>query len=229
VDFLAIERGRKPEPIADVLWGPAYDDRACERALLAAGTNFDRPLMLAEEAAELLARGKTVGRYAGAMEFGPRALGNRSILYQATDPSVNDWLNRALKRTEFMPFAPVTLADKAEDIYRGLARARQAAEFMTVTFECSQRLAEQAPAVVHVDGTARPQLVRRDTNPDYYDILAAYRRRTGLATVINTSFNMHEEPIVLSPDDAIRAAIQARLDALIMGPYLARFDTGGRA
>ena len=154
------------------------------------------------------------------MEYGPRALGNRSILYQATDPSVNDWLNKRLKRTEFMPFAPVTLAEFADQCYENLDGAKYAAKFMTITFNCSDWMKQHCPAVVHVDGTARPQLVDGDTNPSYVRILQEYHKLTGLPCVINTSFNMHEEPIVCSPADALRAFLEGGLDFLVMGSYL---------
>ena len=156
------------------------------------------------------------------MEYGPRALGNRSILYQPTDPSVNDWLNVLLKRTEFMPFAPSTLTEYADEHYEGLDRARNSARFMTITFDCTDRMKETCPGVVHIDGTARPQLVREEDNPSYYRIIDEFRKRTGIPTIINTSFNMHEEPIVCSPRDAIRAFRLGHLDYLAIGDFLVR-------
>jgi carbamoyltransferase len=154
------------------------------------------------------------------MEFGPRALGNRSILYPATDTSVNDWLNKQLGRNEFMPFAPVTLAEHASECYVNTEGAEFTSQFMTVTFECTEKMKRQSPAVVHVDGTARPQLISELINPRYYKILDEYHSRTGIPSLINTSFNMHEEPIVCSPGDAIRAFLQAGLDCLAIGDYL---------
>jgi carbamoyltransferase len=159
------------------------------------------------------------------MEYGPRALGNRSILYQATDPTVNDWLNRRLQRTEFMPFAPVTLEEFADQCYVNLDGARDAARFMTITFDCTDWMKKQCPAVVHVDGTARPQIIDKQANPSYHRILEEYRKLTGLPTLINTSFNMHEEPIVRTAEDAIRAYQAAGLDALVLGPFLVRAKT----
>jgi carbamoyltransferase len=154
------------------------------------------------------------------MEYGPRALGNRSILYQPTDSTVNDWLNKRLKRTEFMPFAPVTLDEFADQCYKNLDGARYAAKFMTITFGCTPWMKQRCPAVVHVDGTARPQLINQRTNPSYYRILQEYHKLTGLPSLINTSFNLHEEPIVCSPEDAIRAFRDGHLDYLAMGNYL---------
>jgi carbamoyltransferase len=169
-----------------------------------------------------------VARFDGRMEFGPRALGNRSILYPATEPEVNQWLNQRLNRTEFMPFAPVTLAEHAAELYENVEAVRYASEFMTVTSNCSARMRRESPAAVHVDGTARPQLVRRETNASLHQIISAYREQTGIATVINTSFNMHEEPIVCSPDDAIRAFSQGGLEVLALGPFIAELPAEAR-
>ena len=127
------------------------------------------------------------------MEYGPRALGNRTILYHGRDPKVNQWLNERLGRTEFMPFAPVTMWEAREKCYRHLSGGAHAAEFMTLTFDCTDFMRQTCPAAVHVDGTARPQLIRREKNPAYYDILREYEKLSGSPSTINTSFNMHEE------------------------------------
>jgi len=156
------------------------------------------------------------------MEYGPRALGNRSILYHAKDPDVNQWLNQRLGRTEFMPFAPATLSEFAGNCYREVHGCEHAAQFMTLTFDCTEMMKEMSPAAVHVDGTARPQLVTPRSNPSFHRILEEYHRLSGIPSVINTSFNMHEEPIVCSPDDAIRAFLQGNLDYLAIGDFLVR-------
>ena len=162
------------------------------------------------------------------MEYGPRALGNRSILYHGREPEVNQWLNQRLGRTEFMPFAPVTLWEARERCYLGVAGAEHAAEFMTITFDCTSFMRETCPAAVHVDGTARPQLIRREVNPDYYDILAEYEKLSGIPAMINTSFNMHEEPIVCTPADAVRAFLAGNLTTLAIGPFLVRNPPAAR-
>jgi carbamoyltransferase len=208
--------------LKDVYWGPEYREEELEDALDREDLPRERPENIADAIADLLAAGHVVARFAGRMEYGPRALGNRSILYQPTDPSVNDWLNKRLDRTEFMPFAPVTRMQDAARLYHGTPGATHTAEFMTITFDCSNELREKCPAVVHVDGTARPQLLREEINPEYYRILDAYIRRTGIPSLINTSFNMHEEPIVCSPGDAIRAFQRGHLDVLAIGPFLVR-------
>ena len=168
----------------------------------------------------LLAAGKVVARFDGRMEYGPRALGHRSILYHAKEPAVNQWLNQRLGRTEFMPFAPATLHEHRDGCYLNMKGAEHAAEFMTLTFDCTESMKQDCPAAVHVDGTARPQLVSADGSPGFHRILTEYYRLTGIPSVINTSFNMHEEPIVCSPDDAVRAFLQGNLDYLAIGNFL---------
>lgn len=205
----------------DVYLGPEYSYEEMKAALDAAHAEYERPEDLESEVAALLSEEAVVARFAGRMEYGPRALGNRTIMYQPTDPSVNDWLNEALDRTEFMPFAPATLEEEAERCFRNLEGAERTARFMTITFDCTEWMKENCPGVVHVDGTARPQLVRKQDNPSFHRIIQEYYRITGLPSIINTSFNMHEEPIVCTPDDAVRAFQLGHLDYLAMGPFLA--------
>jgi carbamoyltransferase len=214
--------GFEADLIDNVYWGPEYSDRDVEYAIRAAGYAVEHQENTEVRIAKLLASGKIVARFNGRMEYGPRALGNRSILYQTTDKTVNDWLNKRLKRTEFMPFAPVTLTEYVGRCYKNMRGAENPAQFMTMTFDCTDWMKEHCPAVVHIDGTARPQIVERATNPSYYTILDEYRKITGLPSIINTSFNMHEEPIVCSPNDALRAFRESQLDYLAIGNYLVR-------
>jgi len=118
-----------------------------------------------------------------------------------------------------MPFAPVTLWEARDKCYRNVDGATHAAEFMTVTFDCTDFQRSVCPAAVHVDNTARPQLIRREKNPGYYDILKEHEKLSGSPSIINTSFNMHEEPIVCSPQDAVRAFLDGRIDGLAAGPF----------
>jgi carbamoyltransferase len=217
------------EPLQDVYLGPSIEAADIERAM-ARHELRPEPVTgpIAESIADLLVQGYVVARAAGRMEYGPRALGNRSILYQPADPSVNDWLNQNLRRTEFMPFAPAVLVDERERCFGDMSGAEHAAEFMTMTFHCTDWMRAAMPGVVHLDGTARPQLVRADRNPAFHAIVAAFHDRTGLPGVINTSFNMHEEPIVCSADDAIRAFLDGHLDYLALGDVLVRHPAGVR-
>jgi carbamoyltransferase len=224
---LALNYAKSAEPASistrcfdHVYLGPDYRESQIQKLLAAEGFKYQKHNQVEEEVARLIADGYVVARFAGRMEYGPRALGNRSILYRPDDPSVNDWLNKNLKRTEFMPFAPSTLAEEADEYYDGLDGAREAARYMTITFNCTEKMRKQCPGVVHVDYTARPQLVSAEDNPGYYRILQAFRRQTGISTIINTSFNIHEEPIVCTPEDAIRAFKIGHLDYLALGSYI---------
>jgi carbamoyltransferase len=206
--------------INDVYLGPSYGADEIAEALRRAQLPFTRYQPIEPRIAALLAAGKVVARFDGRMEYGPRALGHRSILYHAKEPAVNQWLNQRLGRTEFMPFAPATLYEHREACYQRIQGAEYAAEFMTITFDCTETMKRDCPAAVHVDGTARPQLVSATGSPGFHRILTEYFSLTGIPSVINTSFNMHEEPIVCSPDDAIRAFLQGNLDCLAIGDFL---------
>ncbi len=214
--------GNAGSAVDHVYYGPEYDDREIAEELDREGLEYTKEPNLAAEVARLIHDGKVVARFDGKMEYGPRALGNRSILYHAREPHVNQWLNQRLGRTEFMPFAPVTLYEERGRCYEGVAGAELAAQFMTITFDCTNWMREHCPAAVHVDGTARPQLIRREVNPGYYDIVHEYQKLSGIPCLINTSFNMHEEPIVCSPRDAIRAFVRGDLDVMAIGPFLVR-------
>ena len=212
--------GKTQESITNTYLGPDFSDSEIETELKANGLEFTKPGNLAEEVAKLIYGGSVVARFNGRMEYGPRALGNRSIMYHAQEPEVNQWLNKRLGRTEFMPFAPVTLYEAREKYYFNIKGAEHTAEFMTITFDCTDEMKRDCPAAVHVDGTARPQLIRRENNPGYYDIVKEYEKLSGISSLINTSFNMHEEPIVCTPYDAVRAFLDGNLDYLAIGPFL---------
>jgi carbamoyltransferase len=209
------------KPYDNVYFGPDYSEAEIEAALEREGLTFERLDDIEDRVAQLLTQDHIVGRFNGRMEYGPRALGNRSVLYPAREPEVNQWLNHQLGRTEFMPFAPAALASEGHRLYRNLSGCEKTAEFMTITFDCTAEMRKMCPAAVHVDGTARPQLVSARTNESFYKILRGYFERTGIPAMINTSFNMHEEPIVCRPEDAIRAFLAGNIDYLAIGPFLA--------
>lgn len=210
------------KPIATAYLGPQYSCDEIREAIEAEGLAFEElGDDLEERVAQVLAENGIVARFNGPMEYGPRALGNRSILYPAREPEVNQWLNEQLGRTEFMPFAPAVLAEAAPRLFKGMSDGcAKTAEFMTVTFDCTDEMIAHSPAAVHVDGTARPQLVTSESNPSFYRILKRYESLTGIPVLINTSFNMHEEPIVASPRDAVRAFLLGNIHYLAAGPYL---------
>ena len=165
-----------------------------------------------EVATGLVKAGRAGAVYAGRMEFGPRALGARSIIASPTDPGINDRLNARLSRSEFMPFAPYVLEEDAERVFEVTAVNRYAARFMTITCAVRPEWRKRIAAVVHVDGTARPQIVREADNPLFAGILRRFRDETGLPVLINTSFNVHEEPIVNRPEECAKAFVEGRVD-----------------
>jgi carbamoyltransferase len=165
-----------------------------------------------EVAAKRLAAGEIGAIYTGRMEFGPRALGARSILANPARRETHDLLNERLDRTEFMPFAPVIAAERAADVFDVNDVNRYACRFMTMTCDVKPAWRTRIPAVVHVDGSARPQTIAREVNALYYDVLGAFERETGLPVLVNTSFNVHEEPIVNAPRECIKALTDGRID-----------------
>ena len=219
----AADRGSalQPRTLPHVYLGTDIDEPSSVRALRDAGLEYERFDDPEARVARLLADGQVVARAVGRMEYGPRALGNRSILYRASDPSVNDWLNKLLRRTEFMPFAPSSTYESADDLYLKNSGGLDTARFMTITYHCTPWMLEHCNGVVHVDGTARPQLVHPDDNPSYYRLLKEYEKLTGVPAFINTSFNIHEEPIVRTAEDAVRAFVDSSLDYLQLGPFIA--------
>ena len=153
--------------------------------------------------------------YVGRMEYGPRALGTRSILANPSRRETHDLLNKRLSRSEFMPFAPVIAADKAATVFDVNLVNAYACRFMTITCNVKPEWRDRIAAVVHVDGSARPQIIEREPNPLYYDILTAFERASGLPVLVNTSFNVHEEPIVNKPAECVRALLDGRIDFVV--------------
>lgn len=199
--------------LEDVYLGRDYDD-AIDRCLTAAGNIRQIQGDPAIVSANLLAAGQIGAIYAGRMEFGPRALGARSILASPSDAEIIDRLNARLDRCEFMPFAPVVFEEDASDIFDITLVNRYAAHFMTITCGVKHEWQSRIPAVVHVDGTARPQIVRNDDGL-YASILRNFRSLNGLPVLINTSFNVHEEPIVNRPEECLQALNEDRIDFVV--------------
>ena len=204
---------RQRRRLDDVYLGRDYDG-AIDDTLRAAGM---RQLAGApvETAVDLIRAGKAGAIYAGRMEYGPRALGARSIIASPHDPAINDNLNKRLDRSEFMPFAPFVLEEDASRVFEITAVNRYAAHFMTITCAVKPEWRDRIPAVVHVDGTARPQIVRDDVNPLFAAILRRFRDQSGLPVLINTSFNVHEEPIVNRPEECLQALQDGRVDFVV--------------
>ena len=209
-------------PLAHAYLGGGLDPGAVDRAVEALAYPASRPTDLAAQVAAHLGRGDAVAVARGRAEFGPRALGHRSILASARFPEVSERLNAALSRSDFMPFAPALLASEAEDSVTGLSPVARAARFMTACVQARPVLAERCPAVVHRDGSLRPQVVHEDTGGLLHAVLVHHHRATGEPAVLNTSFNLHEEPIVQSAEDATRTFARSGLEVLVLGDWLVR-------
>jgi len=173
-----------------------------------------------QKIAYILSQGKIVARFCGAMEYGPRALGNRSVLCQAIKVEIKDVLNAKLGRDKFMPFAPAILFESRHDCCLNVAKAEYTANFMNISFDATEYFKKACPAVVHKDETTRPQFVSKENNRSFYKIIDEYRKFTGIPAIINTSFNIHEEPIVYTPEDALRVFRKTKLDYLALENFL---------
>ncbi len=211
-----------PYRFDDLYLGTPITDGGVDFALKKSGLpslRYEDEPSLAREVGALLAKNLVVGVARGKMEYGPRALGNRSILYQADDRSVNDWLNEKLNRTEFMPFAPMVLASHADRYFSGTGKEEYALNFMTITVNVREIGRRKTRATTHVDGTARPQVVYPRHRFSHL-VLEEYLRLTGVPVVINTSFNLHGEPIVATAEDAAASFVRSGLDAMVLGDRL---------
>jgi carbamoyltransferase len=211
--------------------GSSYPDEVVERFLHSESIPFEKleADAMAERAAALLAGGAVVGWFQGRMEFGPRALGNRSILADPRGREVQRRVNLKIKfRESFRPFAPSVLSHRAAEYFDLEAES----PFMLLVapvadavvkgqgMERLQAIESRVPAVTHVDGSARVQTVTPGDNPAYHRLLSAFERQTGCPVLVNTSFNVRGEPIVESPEDAFRCFSRTQMDALVMGSFL---------
>jgi carbamoyltransferase len=197
-------------------YGPGYTDDEIEQFLQWAKVPYRRLDHIAEETADILANNRVIGWYQGRTEFGPRALGARSILASPVDPGMQAKLNEIKDREDFRPVAPVVMEEFANDWF---VDAR-VAPFMLFIFDVRPGKEKQIPAVRHVDGTARVQTINRGQHALYYDLLAAFKARTGVPVLVNTSFNTRGEPMVNSPRDALESFWTSPLDALVIGSFL---------
>jgi carbamoyltransferase len=218
--YAAQQEKIRPRELDDVYWGDDWSDTAIRAELERAhGVRWRRLDDPAEAIGEAMAAKKVVGLFHGRMEYGPRALGHRSIVAEPTDPTMMEWLNKRLCRTEFMPFAPMIVEEEAPQWFHRFEASAYPSRFMTITLDCTPMCRERAPGIVHKDGTARPQAVRRDTDAYTHAALRAFQRRTGLPLAINTSFNKHEEPMVGSPTDAVSELKRRAIDVLFLENY----------
>ncbi|HMD83428.1 MAG TPA: carbamoyltransferase [Terriglobia bacterium] len=200
-----------------VYLGAAYEDSEIEKVLRTYKLRWTRLGDEAGTTADLLAAGKITGWFQGRMEFGPRALGCRSILADPRDPEMNAKVNNAVKFREWWrPFAPSLLAESAGDYLESAVDS----PFMILTSPVKLEKRSVIPAVTHIDGSARPQTVEENVNPLYWRVIKEFGERTGVPVIMNTSFNLRGEPIVCSPTDAIRTFFSSGMDALVIGSFL---------
>ena len=207
------------EPLTSVRLGPDYRQQEVAGFLEQRGEPFEvlEEGALLERTAGLLAAGRTVGWFQDRMEFGPRALGARSILANPTDPGMKDHLNREVKgREPFRPFAPAVPEEKAGEWFE----LPGPSPFMLVACQVRPEAAGQIPAVVHQDGSARVQTVSRDEYPRFHRLLTAFGQMTGVPVLLNTSFNLKGEPIVCNPAQALEDYHRCGLDALVINNCL---------
>lgn len=200
--------------------GPAYADDAIEQLLDWAKVPYRRLDDLAGDVAELLANDRIIGWFQGPMEFGPRALGARSILASPMSPHMQVRLNELKDREDFRPVAPVVLHERLPDWFTPADALRRESPFMLFTYDVRPEVADRIPAACHIDRSARVQTVTAAQNPPLHALLAAFEQITGVPVLVNTSFNVRGQPVVCSPKDALEAFFTTPLDALVMGPFL---------
>lgn len=213
----ALKNGPRSPPMRHAYFGPEYRESDIRDALREGGLSFEKPDGIEKCAARLLAEGKVLGWFQGRMEFGPRALGNRSILADPRRSEMKDTLNAKVKfRESFRPFAPAILAERAHEYFE----RRGSFPFMTVVLPVKAEKQASIPAVTH-QGSGRLQTVEREVNPRLYKLLEEFCAITGQPVLLNTSFNLQGEPIVCTPADAVSTFLKSGLDILVMGDYLA--------
>lgn len=209
--------GQERDEMRHAYYGPDFSNAEIEAALQKQNVVHKRVDNITKEVAHLLAGQKIVGWFQGSMEFGPRALGNRSLLADPRHPAMRERLNRVVKnREDFRPFAPSVLAEHAQNWF-DIPTPCPASDFMLVGYRALQP--EKIPAVVHADGTSRIQTVHHDLNPRYHQLISEFHRITGIPLVLNTSYN-DREPIVCTPTDAITTFQRTNIDYLAIGDFL---------
>lgn len=219
LDFLHRDR-RRSWNMDHAYLGPAYSDAEISRFLDRSGVRFRRMENVAEEAAALLADEKILAWFQGRMEFGPRALGSRSILASPRRMEMQARLNELKDREDFRPVAPVVVQERAHEWFDAQGRDEIDAPYMLFVFDVLPDMADLIPAVRHTDGTARVQTVKAQQNPLLYDLLRAFAELTGVPVLVNTSFNTRGEPVVCTPRDALESFCTSPLDALVIGNFL---------
>jgi carbamoyltransferase len=218
--YKAVQLGEwtKPKKLKNLYFGLKYSDD--EVLSISKKFNFNitkyEPNLIAVD----LNDGKIIGWFQDGFEYGPRALGARSILVRPTDIGTHEILNSRLKRYELMPFAPIVMDEYFDEIFTG-NKSKYSAEFMTICYSTKESWIEKIPAVIQKsDKTARPQLVKKDNSPKFWEILNEYNKLSGIPVLLNTSFNSHNQPIIDNPEDAFYALESNIIDKLVIGNYV---------
>ncbi len=202
--------------------GPDFTEDEIEKDIEMAKLNWTKPGNIADKTAEMIEQGMVVGLFHGKLEFGPRALGNRSILADPRREEMKDIVNNVVKHREaFRPFCPSCLEEYAGEYFEGCNKAR----YMIKTYPVIEEKKRIIPSVTHVDGTARVQTVTKEVNALYYDVINCFYKRTGVPVILNTSFNIKGEPIVTKPIDAIRCFYGTGIDVLVIPPFIIKKKT----
>jgi carbamoyltransferase len=218
--YHSILKNERNYMMSDAYLGPDFSTNQMKRALSNNGVNFkefnDEDLF--KYIAEKISQNKIVGWFQGRMEFGPRALGNRSILANPCNPRMKDLLNEKVKKREsFRPYAPAVLEEEVSEFFK----AKQFSPFMLLAANVKEDKKAVIPAVTHIDGTARVQTVSKNINPKLWQLIKEFENITGVPVIINTSFNLRGEPIVCTPEDAIDVFRRSQMDCLVLGNYVA--------
>jgi carbamoyltransferase len=217
--YAAHQFGDKIQPMPHAYLGPEYSNDQIEEVLKKRGVRYERCASITDVASDLLAKGDVVAWFQGRMEFGPRALGNRSILGHPGIKGTADKINAQIKyRERWRPFCPSVLDIGAAEILQ----SNHPSPYMTFTFDVADSWKSRIQEIVHVDGTARPNIVTPESNPRYYELLNKFYKKTGLPVVLNTSLNRRGEPMICSPDDALNMFYGSDLQNLGIGDFLVR-------
>jgi carbamoyltransferase len=222
---LDLEEINGPFKLENAFLGQQHSKNAWDRIIDEHSSRVSVEEMTYEKVGGLVNDGYVVGVFVGRTEYGPRALGNRSIVVKPTDKDTHKRLNEKLRRTEIMPFAPSVLEEHADEIF-DIKQSRYTAEFMTLCYDTRKEWLQKIPAVVHdVDGTARPQIVIKDKNPSFHKIISAYKEISGIPVVLNTSLNAHGEPINNYPSQVIKHLLDDSIDFIVTEDYIIRKST----
>lgn len=204
----------------NVYLGPKFGKGEIKRLLDNSGLEYEKPKSIEKRAAKAISEGKIVGWFQGRMEAGPRALGNRSILADPSKKGMQDAVNNKVKfRDPWRPFCPSIVEEAADKYLEGLTNSKKESRFMIVTYQIKRDKKEKLSQTVHTDLSTRPQLVKKSVNPRYYRLIKEFEKITKIPAVLNTSFNVKGEPIVCTPDEALRCFVSTGMDALAVGDY----------